>query len=197
LLADQMNESQTHIYSHELAKLACVSAAQVRRDIMTVDYSGTPNRGYEVRELLDDLSRTLDQREGENVALLGIGNIGRALIAFFAGRRPKLAITAAFDSDPSKVNRVLFGCRCHPMESLREVIEAEGIRTAILTVPPRAAQAAAAALVDAGITGILNYAAVPLRLPRHVYLTDYDMTMALETVAFFARRSRLAEQKPS
>jgi redox-sensing transcriptional repressor len=187
LLNEQFDAKRTQIYSHELAKLARVSAAQVRRDIMTIAYSGTPNRGYEVRQLIAELSRTLDNPDGDRVGLVGVGNLGRALISFFSGRRPNLNITAAFDSDPEKANRVLFGCRCYPMEKLGEVVRAEQLKTAILTVPPAVAQHTADQLVEAGVCGILNYTTVPIRVAPRVYVMDRDMTMALETVAFFAR----------
>lgn len=191
LLTEHFDAARTQIYSHELARLACVSSAQVRRDIMAIDYFGMPNRGYGVRELITDLSRILDNPFGERVALVGIGNLGRAVISFFNGRRPGLSITAAFDEDPEKTDRVLFGCRCYPMERLAEVVSAEKITTAVIAVPSNAAQQVADRVVEAGVRGILNYAAVPLRVPHHVFMLDRDMTMALETVAFFSRRDLL------
>jgi redox-sensing transcriptional repressor len=188
LLTDHFDTARTQIYSHELARLACVSSAQVRRDIMAIDYFGMPNRGYGVRELITDLNRILDNPSGERVALVGIGNLGRAVISFFNGRRPSLSITAAFDNDSEKINRVLFGCRCYPIDKLAEVVSAEQITTAVITVPSHVAQQVADRVVDAGVRGILNYTAVPLRVPHHVFLMDRDMTMALETVAFFSRQ---------
>jgi redox-sensing transcriptional repressor len=188
LLIEQFDPSRKQIYSHELARLACVSSAQVRRDIMAIEYFGMPNRGYEVRELIDDLSRTLDNPDSDRVAMIGIGNLGRAIIAFFNNRRPNLKITAAFDIDPEKIDRVMYGCRCYPMEKLGDVVRAEQITTGVLTVTPSVAQTVADSMVEAGISGILNYTTVPLRVPPNVYLLDRDMTMALETVAFFSRR---------
>ena len=188
LLVERPDSPPSQIYSHELAKLACVSSAQVRRDMMAIAYSGTPNRGYDVKKLVEELGKTLDDPAGTRIALVGIGNLGRALISFFSERRSRLAVRVGFDIDPEKVNRVLFGCRCHAMDKMAEVIRAEQIRTAILTVPAREAQRVTDQLIQAGILGILNFAAVPLRVPPHVYLMDQDMTMALETVAFFTRQ---------
>jgi redox-sensing transcriptional repressor len=189
VLTDPSEPARSQIYSHELAKLAGVSSAQVRRDIMTISYSGTPNRGYEVKKLVDALATTLDHPTG-SIALVGVGNLGRAIIAFFAGGRHSLTIAAAFDSDPEKDGRLFFGCRCYSMDKLAEVVAAKAIKCAVLTVPAPDAQRVTDQLVEVGISGILNFAAVPLRVPPHIYLHNQDMTMALETVAFFARRGR-------
>lgn len=195
LLTNHLAPGTVHIYSHELAHLACVSAAQVRRDLMSIDFQGSPSKGYRVEELLHAINLMLDSDEGDPVALIGIGNLGRALMTYFHGRREKLAITAAFDRDPKKVNRLLHGCRCYPVESLESVVKRESIRIAILAVPASEAQTMTEALVRAGIRGIMNFAPVPLRLPPGVFLEDLDMTMALERVAYFARQGSRNERK--
>ncbi len=110
-------------------------------------------------------------------------------MAFFAGRRPNLVITAAFDSDQRKVNRTLHGCRCHPASEMNAVIAREQIHVGVIAVPPGQAQATAADLVAAGVRGILNFAPVPLRVPPEVYVEQIDMTMSLEKVAYFSRRN--------
>jgi redox-sensing transcriptional repressor len=119
---------------------------------------------------------------------VGVGNLGKAILSYFAGRRPNLQIVAAFDNDLYKVNRAIHGCRCYAMEHLYEVAQAQGIRLAIITVPAQAAQDVADALVQAGIRGILNFAPVRLRVPPHMYVEDIDMTVSLEKVAYFARQ---------
>jgi redox-sensing transcriptional repressor len=164
------------------------TAAQVRRDLMTLEHTGSPKRGYDVKDLSDHIGVFLDAPDGQGVAFVGIGNLGRALLSYFAGRRPKLAIAVAFDNDPAKVNRVIHGCRCYPVSELSKVVRELGVRIAVLTVPAREAQNIADELVEAGVSGILNFAPVPLRVPPGVYAEDIDMTMSLETVAYFARK---------
>ncbi len=122
LLYRLKNEGAANVYSHQLAALADGTAAQVRRDMMAIGYSGTPTRGYEVDELLESIGTFLDAPHGQGVALVGVGNLGRAILAYFAGRRPKLSIVAAFDIDPTKVNRVIHGCRCYPIDQLAEIV---------------------------------------------------------------------------
>lgn len=177
------------VFSHELAVMAGGTAAQVRRDMMALGFSGSPARGYDIERLIEAINAMLDAPSREGVALVGVGNLGRAILKFLEGRRPSLSVTAAFDVNPEKIDRVLCGCRCHAFESLPDVVRGQGIRTGIIAVPAAAAQLVADALVGAGIRGILNFAPAPLRVPPQVFVDDLDIAMSLEKVAFFARRT--------
>ncbi|HSB70947.1 MAG TPA: redox-sensing transcriptional repressor Rex [Candidatus Methylomirabilis sp.] len=180
-------EGRDYVYSHEIASLCGLTAAQVRRDLMSTGFTGSPNKGYSVGGLLQSIGRLLDDPEEERVALVGVGNMGRAILAYFTGRRPNLSIVAAFDQDPTQVKRVIHGCRCHPMEELEGVVRERGVKVAILAVPAKAAQAIAEQLVSAGVRGILNFAPISLRLPPEVYVEYLDVAISLERVAYFAR----------
>jgi redox-sensing transcriptional repressor len=188
-------EGVRNVYSHQLATLAGCTGTQVRRDLMVVGYSGSPTHGYEVARLIESMREFLDAPAGQGAALVGVGNLGKAILSYFAGRRPNLQIVAAFDNDAYKVNRVIHGCRCYSMENLYEVTQGQSIRLAIITVPAQAAQDVADALVQAGIRGILNFAPVRLRVPMHIYAEDIDMTVSLEKVAYFARLSQEKETR--
>lgn len=183
-------QGESHVFSHQLAAMARGTAAQVRRDMMAIGYSGSPTRGYDVDELIKSIGAFLDAPEGQFIALVGVGNLGRAILAYFAGRRPRLAIAAAFDSDPSKANRVVHGCRCYPMAEIEAVVLREGIDVGILTVPVESAQAVAERLCQAGVRGLLNFTPTRLRLPEEIHVVDYDIAMCLEKVAYFARRGQ-------
>jgi len=187
-------QGQPYVFSHALAQRAGVTAAQVRRDMMAARVCGSPSRGYAIGELIDRIGRFIHAADVEPVALVGVGNLGRSLLAHFLGRSPHLEIAAAFDNDPDKVNRVVQGTRCYPMEELERVIRERGIITAVLTVPASAAQAAADRLARAGIRGLLNFAPVPLRLPADVHVQHIDITVALEKAAFFARKFQPARK---
>lgn len=191
LLEARVQRGGEFVYSHELAVLACVTPSQVRRDLMSTGCTGNPGKGYRTRELIDSISGVLDEPAGQKVALIGAGNLGRAILSYFSGRRPNLQITASFDIDPHKTGRVINGCRCYSMGELKTVLKNGDIVTAILAVPAQRAQETTDLLVEAGIRGILNYAPVPLRVPDGVFLEERDMTMSLETVAFFARKTVL------
>jgi redox-sensing transcriptional repressor len=188
LLNNLLAEGTQNVYSHQLAALAGGTAAQVRRDMMAIGYTGSPKRGYDVRELIESIGSFLDTPRTQGAALVGIGNLGRAIMSYFAGRRPKLTIQAAFDNDPYKINRVILGCRCYAVAELSAVVRDGDLKVGIITVPASEAQNIADMLVRAGVRGILNFAPVRLRVPPGVYVEDIDMTMSLEKVAYFARR---------
>jgi len=177
-----------HVFSHQLAGMAGCTGAQLRRDLMEVGYSGSPARGYEVSRLADSIGEFLDLPGGQGVVLVGVGNLGKALLSYFGSRRPSLQVVAAFDNDPYKVNRVIHGCRCFPLESMPDVLVGQPMAVAIIAVPAAGAQGVADLLTQAGIRGILNFAPVRIRVPPGVYVEDIDMTIALEKVAYFARQ---------
>jgi redox-sensing transcriptional repressor len=187
LLYDRIGQGKTTIHSHELAQLAGGSAAQVRRDLMAIGYSGSPNRGYDVEKLTEGIGNFLDDPKGQGAALVGVGNLGRAILTYFPGRRPKLNIVAAFDTDSAVTGHLVHGCYCHPVENLPRIIRSQGIRIGIITVPAEEAQKIADVLVEAGVQGILNFAPVALRVPPGIYVEQNDITTSLEKVAFFAR----------
>lgn len=177
-----------NVYSHQLASAAGVTAAQVRRDLMVVGCPGSPRRGYNVRELLDSMTKLLDAPDPQGVALIGVGNLGRAVIAYFSRRHPKLRIVTAFDKDPKKTNRLVHGCYCYSIDKLPTVFKEKGTELGIITVPVNQAQEVADMLVRSGVKGIMNFAPVPLSVPTDVYVENMDITTSLEKVAYFARR---------
>lgn len=194
LLGNLAGEKVKFVYSHELAQLAGRTAAQVRRDMMILGFSGSPTKGYDVAKLIDAISVFLDAAKPQEVALVGVGNLGRAILSYFVGRRPNLSITVAFDNDPGKVDRVIHGCRCHRMEELPRLVQARGVNTAIVAVPAGEAQAVADVLVGAGVCGLLNFAPVRLRVPGSVFVENVDLTTSLEKVTFFARRQATRQE---
>jgi len=182
-----LEEGKTHIFSHELAELHHNTAVQVRRDIMFIGYSSMQRKGYDVRELIDVIGGILDSEQGLNVAVIGIGNLGRAVTTYFVGKRSKLNIIATFDVDTTKIDRVISGVKCYPLGRLKEVVVSQKISIAIVTVPADSATEVSAQLVEAGIKGILNFTTVPLNVADGVYLDEYDMITSLEKVAYFVK----------
>lgn len=186
-LLSLLTKGKTHIYSHELANLHNITAVQVRRDIMLIGYSSVMRKGYDVKELITIISEIVDTEEGQNVAVVGVGNLGRAITAYFTGKRPKLNIVATFDVDPNKVNKVISGVYCYHMNELENIIRKENISVGIITVPVEQANEVAEKLVLSGIKGILNFTSVLLNVPSNVYLEEYDMITSLEKVSYFVK----------
>jgi redox-sensing transcriptional repressor len=183
------------IFSHQLAKLAGATAAQVRRDLMVISSAGSPRHGYDIAALSEALTAyLLGGQEGRHAVLVGLGRLGRAMLSYFVSRRPGLSIVAAFDTDPAKVGCIVQGCRSYPLEELAQRIAELGTPVAIIAVPAEAAQSVADLLVSAGVTGIANFAPVSLDVPPHVFVENVDLTMSLEKVAFFAHHPAMASR---
>lgn len=186
-LLNCLSEGKTHIYSHDLARLHNITAVQVRRDIMFIGYTSSQRKGYDIREMIDVIGKILDSDTGLNVAIVGIGNLGRAITAYFSGKRSKLNIVAAFDNDPQKSDSTIVGVPCFPISKMTNIIQQHNINIGIITVPSGFAAETALKLIDAGIKGILNFTSVPLNVPSNIYLENSDMITSLEKVAYFVK----------
>jgi redox-sensing transcriptional repressor len=196
LLEDLLGEGKATVRSRELATLARSTAAQVRRDLMVaVGCQGRPNQGYRVADLLACIGTVLDAPDAEAVALVGVGNLGSALLRYLTDRRPKLSVTAAFDRDPRKIGRVVNGCPCYAATELPQVVMDRQIRVGIIAVPAAGAQEAATLLVNAGVRSLLNFAPVRLHVPEGVFVEDIDISTSLEKAAYFARQRSREERE--
>ncbi len=178
---------KTHIFSHEIAKIIHITAVQVRRDIMLIGYTGTLRKGYNVKELIDLIGEIIDSEMIIRVCVIGVGNLGRAIINYFSGKRTKLSIVAVFDSNTEKVGKKYSGVTCYDIEQLNELVKNEDIKIGIITVPADQGQVTADRLVKAGVKGILNYAPKSVSVPKDVHLEEYDMITSLEKVVFFVK----------
>lgn len=184
-----IENGQSHIFSHEIAKIQHITSVQVRRDLMLIGYSGTLRRGYNIKELIELIGEIIDSHDGINVAVVGMGNLGRALINYFQGKRHKLSIVAGFDNNPDKIGKKISGVKCFSVENMSEVIKDNHIKIGIITVPGSFTTEIAEKLVESGIKGIVNYTPKPIQVPKNVYLEEYDMITTLEKVAFFVKQT--------
>jgi redox-sensing transcriptional repressor len=182
-----LSKGKTHIFSHEIAELLHITPVQVRRDIMLIGYNGTLRKGYDVKALIDLIGNIIDTEEGQNVCVMGLGNLGKAIIKYLCGKRPKLKIVACFDTNKEKTGRLYADIPVFDAEELTEKVKTMNIAIGIITVPFERASETANRLVNAGITGILNFSSKPLNLPGHVYLEEYDMITSLEKVAYHTK----------
>lgn len=188
-LLNYLSGGKQHIFSHEIANLLHITAVQVRRDLMLIGYTGTLRQGYDVKELIEIIGKIIDTRDGQKVAVIGIGNLGRSIMGYFSGKRTRLTIVAAFDNNPEKTDKIYAGVQCYHIDQMSEIIKQEGITIAVISVPGEEAVKVAETLVMTGIRGILNFSPKPLNVPSHVYLQEYDMITMLEKIAYFAKKS--------
>jgi len=173
------------IFSHELGNIVHVTPVQVRRDLMLIGYSGTLRKGYDVSELIKLISKILDPLEIQKIALIGMGNLGRAIISHFNGKRTQLTIVAAFDNDPNKTGRIINCVNCYHIDDLPVIINREKVNMAILTVPPEAAPEISKTLLTCGIKGIINFTGTPLKVTPDVFLEEYDIITSIEKTSYF------------
>lgn len=175
------------IFSHELAALLHITPVQVRRDIMLIGYSGSQSRGYNIRDLIELIASIIDTSEGLNVAVIGLGNLGKAIVNYFKGKRTKLTIVAAFDINEEKINKTYSGIPCYHFDLVKEKIKEHNVSIGIITVTAAEAPNVAEKLVEAGIKGILNFTPRSLNVPETVHLEEYSMITSLEKVAYFVK----------
>ncbi|PKL45495.1 MAG: redox-sensing transcriptional repressor Rex [Candidatus Riflebacteria bacterium HGW-Riflebacteria-1] len=188
-LKELQKQGKERVYSHELSKLVSGTPAQVRRDLMPVGGNGCSSKGYEVNLLIEEIAKLLDCNDKQNIALIGAGNLGRALLGYLSGSRDNYDIVALFDNDPEKYGRVICGKRCYCIDQLAEKIKEYKITTAILAVPGEAAEATAEILIGTGIKAILNFAPKHITTSSTVFIETLDITKALEKAIYFSRKN--------
>lgn len=186
ILARAANADRESIFSHEIAGICGTTSAQVRRDLMSVGYLGHPAYGYDIEGLLKKLDGFFDEGRGVRMALVGIGNLGRALLPYFNSAGSSMTIVAAFDSDPARVNRTAGDCRSYPVADIQRVLASTPVDVAVIAVPAAAAQETADTLIACGVRSLINLAPVRLVVPSEVYVEYVDIGIAIEKAAFYA-----------
>ncbi len=190
VLQNYKNSDKLYIYSHDLAVGVNNSSAQVRRDLMDLNVRGSSKKGYLVEAFLQEINVVLNTNTQQKAAIIGVGNLGRAILSYFSRVRMNITIDAAFDDDDTKIGRVIAGCNSHHISQLQDIVRKNEINVGIIAVPGCDAQAIADDLVAAGVNGIVNFAPVQLSVPKEIYLENIDITMTIEKTAFFAYNQR-------
>lgn len=177
------------ISSAELADKTGFSPEQIRKDLAYFGAFGTRGVGYDTGLLSRRISRILGIHQGVNAALIGAGHLGYALARYSISRHKDVRISAIFDADLSKVGKEIMGVTIRPMSDLVETVKAQAIKIGILTVPAQEAQATAEQLQEAGVEAILNFAPAKLRLNPNVFVQNIDLTIELQSLAYYTSAS--------
>lgn len=172
------------VSSDRLSAQAGVSPALLRRDLSALGQLGRRGVGYAVGPLHETISQALGAAEDRPVVLVGAGHLGTALADYAGFSRQGLRIRAILDQDHHVVGSRRSDLTVRAMSELADVVDETGARLAILAVPPAAAQQAADRLIQAGITGLLNFAPVDLRVPDGVNVRAVDLAGELQILAF-------------
>lgn len=181
-----LHETGTNrISSTELSDAVKIDSATIRRDFSYFGALGKRGYGYDVEELMLFFSKILNQDRLTNVALVGVGHLGQALLNYNFRRSHNIKISAGFDVDKQLIGTVHHGVPIYDIQEAKELLNEQDIDVAILTVPSEAAQATADLLVEAGIKGILNFTPIRVSVPSQVRVQQVDLTNELQTLIYF------------
>lgn len=176
--------------SKPIAEAIGIDSATVRRDFSYFGELGRRGFGYDVKKLMNFFANLLNDNSITNVMIVGVGNMGRALLHYRFHERNKMKIVMAFDTDDySDVGTTTNdGIPIYGISQIKEKVQEGNVKTAILTVPSVKAQEVASVLVDAGIKGILCFSPVHLSVPKDVVVQYVDLTSELQTLLYFMRK---------
>ena len=183
-----------NVSSDHLAEEAKVSAFQIRKDLAYFGRFGTRGTGYTVPTLQRELKRILGLTRVWNVALIGVGRLGQALLHYPNFDEYEFKLKACFDIDLAKVGQELAGVTISHLDDLSSIVKEKGIDIGFITVPSEAAQGAADALVQAGIKGILNFAPTKIDTPNDVHVEHVDFLVGLKRLSFYILNPQLKEE---
>lgn len=177
--------------SKQIAEAIGIDSATVRRDFSYFGELGRRGFGYDVKKLMNFFADLLNDNAITNVMIVGVGNMGRALLHYRFHERNKMKIVMAFDTDdhPEVGSTTSDGIPIYGISQIKEKIQSGNVQTAILTVPSVKAQEVASILVQAGVKGILCFSPVNLSLPKDVVVQYVDLTSELQTLLYFMRKN--------
>ena len=178
-------EGTQTVSSKALAEAAGVKSTQLRKDLAFFGHLGTRGLGYNVRTLHDRIGEVLGRSEHQPVVLVGVGNLGAALLAYKGFEKEGFEIVAGFDADTRRRRRRTFSQPIYSLSRLENYVRRHQIKMGIITVPPGAAQDIANRLLGAGVNAILNFAPVVLHVPAHVVVSNVNLAIEMENLSYF------------
>lgn len=176
------------ISSERLAEMAGVNAAKVRKDFSYLGSYGTRGVGYDVEYLLFQISRELGLTQDWPVVIVGIGNLGHALANYRGFSARGFRVVALVDADPAKGGEVVGGLTVEPISELPRIVSERRVAIGIIATPAAVAQEVAEALVQAGVTSVLNFAPTVIAVPEGVSLRKVDLSIELQILSFYQQR---------
>ncbi|BDG61665.1 redox-sensing transcriptional repressor Rex [Caldinitratiruptor microaerophilus] len=193
---EEMQEQEVPIVSSaELAERTGFSPEQIRKDLAYFGAFGTRGVGYDTALLRRRISRILGLHQGVKAALVGAGHLGYALARYSLSKHKDVQIAAIFDVDPLKVGTRIGDVVVRSVSELEQVVRQEGVKIGIVAVPASEAQRTVDALVSAGVEAILNFAPAKLKVPEGVFLQNIDLTIELQSLAYYTSASQVEEDE--
>ncbi len=188
-LVDLAADNSAMVSSDQLAELAGVNPATLRRDLASFGISGTRGVGYDVKYLVYEISVVLGLNQEWPVAIVGVGNLGRALANYDGLGSRGFPVRALLDVDAGVVGQTVAGITVEHVDAAAEIVIREHLAVAVIATPPDAAQAAADLMVAAGLTSLLNFTAIGIDVPEDVEVRRVDLATELQILSFYQQRS--------
>ena len=190
ILSSLLGEGMEVVSSQQLGEMLQVTPAQIRKDLSYFGRFGKQGRGYSVRHLLSGLRQIVGLDRHWNVALVGVGRLGKAILSY-PGLAPEgFEIVAAFDSDREVIGQTVGNLKVQAVDGLDETVTALDITIGIVAVPMQHAQGVIDQLTRCGVKAILNYAPVPLQAPEDVKIRSVDPVLSLQTMTYYLLNAR-------
>jgi redox-sensing transcriptional repressor len=184
-LSRMMQEKREYTSSQELGERLGISSAQIRKDLSHFGEFGKQGTGYNVAYLYEQLRHILKTDREWPVAVVGVGDLGRAIVHYRGFKARGFRVTALFDSDPAKIGEQINDLTVMAMDQLQDEIRRQGIKVAMVAVPAEAAQAVANQLIQVGVRAILNYAPITLAVPPGINVQYIDPVAHLQHMTYY------------
>lgn len=192
-LLNLKTEEKIYIHSHQLAYLLKINPAHVRRDLMLIGFSGDIHKGYDISKLIKSIGHAIDCIHVQKVAFVGVGDLGRVVADYFNHQDTMLQVAATFRI--GKAPGMQFpDVKCYNISRMKEIMRQENIELCVLAVPSSFASDISKIIIDSGVKGILNFTSVHLKVPKEIYVEQYDMISKLEKLAYFTNKDFCPEE---
>ncbi|HLB23332.1 MAG TPA: redox-sensing transcriptional repressor Rex [Dehalococcoidia bacterium] len=186
-LAALERQGRDVVSSQDLGAQLGVTPAQIRKDLSYFGRFGKQGRGYNVKRLLEELHQILGLDRTWRMVVVGVGQLGRAVLSYGGFAPQGFDIIEAFDADPNVVGQQIADLVVKPVSQMRETLGGQRIDIGIVATPAAAAQQVIDALVDCGVRAILNYAPIAPHVPSHVRVKDIDPVLSLQSMTFYLK----------
>ncbi len=178
-------EGQEVTSSHELGRRLGISSAQIRKDLSHFGGFGKQGTGYQIAYLVDQLRQVLKVDQEWEVAVIGAGDLGTALLHYKGFSDRGFRIACVFDNSPQKVGKKIGDFVVQPIDDMQKIIQERGIKIAMIAVPAEKAQEVANQLIEVGIRAILNYAPMTLNVPSEIKVQYNDPVVQMQRMTFY------------
>ncbi|GGG94901.1 redox-sensing transcriptional repressor Rex [Staphylococcus pragensis] len=175
------------VNSKTISEALNIESATIRRDFSYFGELGKKGYGYNIDSLLEFFKSELSNSEDIHIAIVGVGNLGRALLTYNFSIHDEMTITEAFDIDKEIVGQQVGEVKVHHINELQQVLETQDINVVILTTPEKVAQSVVDQLVEANVKGILNFTPARVDVPNTVQVHHIDLGIELQSLLFFMK----------